>query len=167
MPRRHGQPTPHASAAPSRYRHAVSSLPSETFGEIVRRHRLEAEFSQEDLASAVGVSRFTVGDWETNKTREPDRRTVAKVAEVLGIELVRLYQALGWLPADGAAPRRTLDPLPREFRDLARVWAALEGDDDGRDGLRLRVAHAVEWATLRVAVGSRSLTNVTEPDSNV
>ena len=52
-------------------------------GDNIRRLRKEAHMTQEELASAVGVARSTVTQWERNWS-QPRMGKVAKIAEALG-----------------------------------------------------------------------------------
>lgn len=55
------------------------------FGEILRRHRLSAGLTQEELAEASGLSVRAVADMERGRTARPYRRSVALLAEALGL----------------------------------------------------------------------------------
>ncbi len=55
------------------------------FGEILRRHRLSAGLSQEDLAARAGVSIETIGALERGVRRAPYRATVALLSEGLSL----------------------------------------------------------------------------------
>lgn len=55
-------------------------------GDNIRRLRKEAHMTQEELASAVGVARSTVTQWERNWS-QPRMGKVAKIAEALGTSI--------------------------------------------------------------------------------
>ena len=55
-------------------------------GNNIRRLRKEAHMTQEELASALGVARSTVTQWERNWS-QPRMGKVAKIAEVLGTSI--------------------------------------------------------------------------------
>ena len=53
------------------------------FGELLRRHRHAAALTIEDLSAASGVSVRAIGDMERGRSRGPQRRTVAALADAL------------------------------------------------------------------------------------
>lgn len=55
------------------------------FGELLRRHRHEAGYSQEELAGRAGVSVGAVGSLEQGLRRAPHRDTVGALADALGM----------------------------------------------------------------------------------
>lgn len=67
-----------------------------SIGERIKARRLELDFSQTALASAVGVTRNAVSNWELGKN-EPSSAMVRLVADKLGV-------TVEWL-AYGSAPR--------------------------------------------------------------
>lgn len=64
-------------------------------GRNVRRRRLAAELSQEELAARVGVAQYYVSQLENGK-RNPTIETVQLISEALGVPLGKLFS----LPAD-------------------------------------------------------------------
>ena len=56
-----------------------------SFGETVRRFRIEKELSQQQLADHLHVSRSSVANWEVSR-RIPDATMVAMIAEALGVD---------------------------------------------------------------------------------
>lgn len=63
-------------------------------GDTIKQLRKERDFSQEDLAEAVGVSNGAVGQWETGRT-SPKRATAMKLDRVLGAD-GRVLAAYGY-----------------------------------------------------------------------
>jgi predicted ATPase/DNA-binding CsgD family transcriptional regulator len=59
--------------------------PAATFGVLLRRHRLLVGLSQEDLAERARVSLNAVGSLERGINRKPHPRTVALLADALGL----------------------------------------------------------------------------------
>jgi predicted ATPase/DNA-binding XRE family transcriptional regulator len=62
----------------------VQATPSE-FGELLRRFRVAAELSQEELAQRAGLSVRGISDLERGARRAPHPHTVAALAEALGL----------------------------------------------------------------------------------
>jgi tetratricopeptide (TPR) repeat protein/transcriptional regulator with XRE-family HTH domain len=56
------------------------------FGEMLRRRRLAAGLTQEDLASQAEMSVRAIGDLECGRTTRPFRRSVRQLAAALGLE---------------------------------------------------------------------------------
>ncbi len=57
-----------------------------TFGTLLRRHRLAAGLSQEELAERAGVSRRSIGDLERGVARKPHRDTITLLVAALGVQ---------------------------------------------------------------------------------
>lgn len=60
-------------------------------GEKIKRARLNAKFTQEQVAETLGVSRQTISNWETEKTY-PDIISVVKMSELYVISLDHLLK---------------------------------------------------------------------------
>src|SRR4051812_9098551 len=92
------------------------------FGELLRRHRHAVRLTIEDLAASSGVSVRAIGDMERGRSRGPQRRTVAALAEALGLTpgdagaLETAAQA--GRPRTGPAPSGGGCELPRGVGDF-------------------------------------------------
>jgi predicted ATPase/DNA-binding XRE family transcriptional regulator len=80
------------------------------FGELLRKHRLEARLSQEQLASLAAVSVKAVSSLERGERRRPYQSTVTALAAALGLaaEQIEKFKA--------SAGRRTALPPPGTVR---------------------------------------------------
>jgi predicted ATPase/class 3 adenylate cyclase len=56
------------------------------FGNLLRRHRLAAGLTQEELAERAGLSRRGIADLERGERQPPRKDTVALLAEALGLD---------------------------------------------------------------------------------
>ena len=56
------------------------------FGDLLRRQRASAGLTQEDLAESTGLSTQAISLLERGERRRPQRYTVRKLAEALGLE---------------------------------------------------------------------------------
>jgi transcriptional regulator with XRE-family HTH domain len=104
---------------------------------MVRRLRLDADLTLEQLSEMSGISDRALSDIERGTARGPQHRTVVAVAAALGLSDVD-RAAMVWAAQDGRrrAVRSSLNPLPlprstddfvgREA-ELARITAALTG----------------------------------------
>jgi transcriptional regulator with XRE-family HTH domain len=72
--------------------------PSQGFGELLRRYRVSAAMTQEELAQLAGLSVRTIGNIERGRTCRPQRKPVEALGAALGLSETELV----------------------EFRDLAR-----------------------------------------------
>ncbi|MGH6710920.1 MAG: helix-turn-helix domain-containing protein [Bradyrhizobium sp.] len=62
----------------------------EIFGTNMRRYRLVAELSQEELAARMGVEQYYISGLEAGR-RNPTIETVARVAEALQVKVAQLF----------------------------------------------------------------------------
>jgi predicted ATPase/DNA-binding XRE family transcriptional regulator len=87
------------------------------FGELLRRHRLAAQLTQETLAERSGLSTQAIGALERGARRAPYRSTVHVLAEALGLppqarrELMAAARSQRG-PRDTAAPGESTHHLP-------------------------------------------------------
>jgi tetratricopeptide (TPR) repeat protein/transcriptional regulator with XRE-family HTH domain len=65
--------------------HAAGSSPPIPFGALLRRHRIAAGLTQEELAERAGISVRRVGDFERGVRQMPRRDTVALLATALNL----------------------------------------------------------------------------------
>ncbi|AKU17665.1 XRE family transcriptional regulator [Luteipulveratus mongoliensis] len=95
-----------------------------SFGERLRSHRLDAAFTQEDLAHRAGLSAQAIGALERGDRRYPYRDTVARIAKALSLsdehrdELFRMARRRGQpAPSQGAPSQRVSDAwhTPRQL----------------------------------------------------
>jgi transcriptional regulator with XRE-family HTH domain len=100
-------------------------------GEVLRRHRLAAGLSQEELAERAGLSERGVSDLERGLRRAPYPATLRRLAEALGLPeperaaLLAAGRRGGGVPPGGPPPRpvpagpsvadRPAYPLPRHI----------------------------------------------------
>ncbi|MFC9336972.1 ATP-binding protein [Streptomyces sp. NPDC057020] len=115
------------------------------FGVLLRRLRVEASLTLEGLAEASGVSVRGIGDLERGRVATPQRRTVAALADGLGLGRTEREHLLATARA-GRNPR----PHPKGLRAFPR------GIDDfvGREAelARLAALAAREGAGIPVVV---------------
>ncbi|GLY77526.1 ATP-binding protein [Actinoallomurus iriomotensis] len=102
------------------------------FGELLRGYRHAAELTIEDLASASGVSVRAIGDMERGRSRGPQRRTVAALADALGL---------------GPVERRALEDAARAGRPRAPASSA--GGCEPPRGVGDFTGRAAELARLK------------------
>jgi predicted ATPase/DNA-binding XRE family transcriptional regulator len=86
------------------------------FGDVLRRQRDSAGLTQEDLAEKTGLTPQAISLLERGERRRPQRYTVRKLAEVLGLEGRELaeFESAARPSARGgtAEPRSVLPPTP-------------------------------------------------------
>ena len=88
-------------------------------GELLRRHRIAAALSQEELAERAGLSARAISDLERGVHQVPRLETVRLLADALGLDAADRAELLAAAPArDRRYPAgcqrhdRPLDPLP-------------------------------------------------------
>jgi predicted ATPase/transcriptional regulator with XRE-family HTH domain len=86
-----------------------------TFGDVLRRHRLAAGLSQEELAERAGLSRRGISDLERGARTHPHRQTVTVLAEALGLAG---QQGRAFLAAARAGASTTRGAAPISFAPL-------------------------------------------------
>jgi transcriptional regulator with XRE-family HTH domain len=115
------------------------------FVEMIKRRRKALKLSQEALAEAAGVSRFSVMRWESGET-DPEPRQVNPLAKVLQVDPLDVFRALAWLPVD--AHSEPLPHLPQELERLAALYAQASPKD--AEELMQRLAWVIEWFESRL-----------------
>ncbi|HYI26134.1 MAG TPA: helix-turn-helix transcriptional regulator, partial [Thermomicrobiales bacterium] len=63
----------------------MDAVPAAGFGQLLRRHRLEAGLSQDDLAERAGLSTRGVSDLERGRRTSPRAETVRMLADALNL----------------------------------------------------------------------------------
>ena len=58
-------------------------------GKNIRKCRVNADLSQDELAARLFVSRQTISNYETGRSR-PDIETLAKLADILDVDIYEL-----------------------------------------------------------------------------
>jgi transcriptional regulator with XRE-family HTH domain len=62
----------------------ISRHPEGTFGEKIRKFRLEKGLRQKDLAIMLGVNELTIVNWELDR-RKPAKRHAERLRELAGV----------------------------------------------------------------------------------
>ena len=68
-----------------------SNIPGMTTGQIIRELRLGAGLTQEELAIAVGNTRFLVSNWETDK-QTPSVPKLLALGSILNVPIDRFFE---------------------------------------------------------------------------
>ena len=82
-----------------------------TLGENLARLRAQRNWSQDDLAGALDVSRQSVSKWETNAS-VPELEKLLKLSELFGVTLDALVRGGDAPPAGERAPSAPTAPAP-------------------------------------------------------
>lgn len=61
------------------------------FGHMIRQHRLKKGFTQADVAKMLGVSKSTVGKWETGVVHNFKLDTMYRLAQLIDLEPLSLF----------------------------------------------------------------------------
>ena len=81
---------------------------TETFGQRLKRLRLQRKWTQVQLARNAGLKKAVISLWE-NDERLPAKRNLHRVAEALGVSAEELLAGAGGRGAGATA--RTLEPV--------------------------------------------------------
>ena len=95
-----------------------------TFGEVIRRRRVELGLQAQEVARRVEITRAYYSTLETGRAGPPAPDKLARLAEVLALPLDELEAAARRLPGDVA---EALWAQPRALFELIR---AVEGLDE-------------------------------------
>ncbi len=93
----------------------MATLSSQSFGDLLRRHRLAAGLTQEELAGRAGLSVRGLSDLERGARRAPHRETVHLLCEALQLseaERARLETAARHRGISAARAQGRSLPLP-------------------------------------------------------
>jgi branched-chain amino acid transport system substrate-binding protein len=100
----------------------MSISPRFSFGEVLRRNRLAAGLSQEDLAERAHLSREAISALERGNRRAPRKETINLLAEALALT---------------EAERATFDAAARQHRVANKQASALPTPADAPDDLQI------------------------------
>ena len=107
--------------------------PGRGFGGLLRRHRLAAGLSQEELGERSGLSARAVADMERGRTARPYRRSVRAIADALALpeaERILFERASRLVAAGPSAPDRPV--TEGQDRTVPRQLPAAVGCFTGR-----------------------------------
>jgi transcriptional regulator with XRE-family HTH domain len=68
----------------------MARIRQRSFGQVIRERRRQLDLTQADTARGIKTSTPYVGHLETNK-RHPSNKTIARLAEVLGLDRRELF----------------------------------------------------------------------------
>lgn len=91
---------------------ALKSSRTLSFGAVLQKYRNLNNLSQPELADIMGVSRNTITNWETNKSR-PEIEAIRQLCIFLGIPINEL---LGL--SDDLVPSSSENTLLKQYRQL-------------------------------------------------
>jgi transcriptional regulator with XRE-family HTH domain len=91
-----------------------------TLGQVLRKQRKDIGLSQRELALRLGIKAGLVAQLETDCRQRPSFQLLSRVAGVLGLDKVRLFQ-LAETEANSSAGASRAGSHPR---DNAQVWGA-------------------------------------------
>jgi transcriptional regulator with XRE-family HTH domain len=102
-------------------------LPAASFGELLRRRRIEASLTQEKLAELCRLSPKTVAALEQGRQRGPRLSTVKEIADALGLNQAARTELAIAAPAGGAPVRPPFRTgggnAPEPGPNLGAAWA--------------------------------------------
>ena len=91
-------------------------------GDKIRKYRIDAGQTQQQLAERIGVATITIRQYELGK-REPNLETLQKIAEALGVEPWQLMGYDGSIRVDTG--KHSDKPLSEQIEDLHKAMQRL------------------------------------------
>jgi tetratricopeptide (TPR) repeat protein/transcriptional regulator with XRE-family HTH domain len=104
------------------------------FGTLLRRHRVAAGLTQEELAERAGISRRSIGDMERGVVHTPRKDTVALLAAALSltppdrVAFAEAARRLGAAPPIAALAGTSAPPFVGRAQELALLERHLAGE---------------------------------------
>jgi tetratricopeptide (TPR) repeat protein/transcriptional regulator with XRE-family HTH domain len=121
-------------------------------GSVVRRLRLRAGLTQEELAERSGVSVRTIRGIETGSRRNPQLVSLVQLADALELSADERHDLLGALGA--AAPSVTARPVPRQLPSAPRWFAGRASELDALQRAEDAAAGDSQAAMVTVIAGA-------------
>ena len=145
-----------------------------TLGENIARLRTQKDWSQGDLADALGISRQSISKWETD-TSIPELEKLIKLSELFGVTLDQLVhggvtpiECVGGVcsPVRGITTRTsTGGAADTTWRELTTILIVDEVIPTIRNALRARFARSKNTAQSRGAIRSQVVLELEEMKS--
>ncbi len=113
-----------------------------TFGPVIRERRRQLDLTQQEVAQRVKTSTPYIGHLESGK-RHPSDKVLARLAEVLGLDLRELFFLANPRALEFLRPKETLTKQSawEEFRKDARLLLHPEYDTPRTRPLTAAFAH--------------------------
>lgn len=119
------------------------SINAPTLGQFIADLMSRTKHTNRSLAAAAGVSESAVRNLLRfgidNKAKDPDARTLTKIAHALGVDAIRLFRLAGYIPPESAAQSvradylaETFDELPPEKQDAVLSVLEAMANREGR-----------------------------------
>ncbi len=118
-----------AAGRPDWRRNLATKLPTDHFGDQLRRRRLEAGLSQEALAERSGLSARGISDLERGVNRSPQRETLLRLADALALPAADRAVFLAVAPRRAPSSRAGQSAEPNAPAALPTPLTVLRGRD--------------------------------------
>ena len=105
----------------------IRDVPPDSFGAQLRRLRMDAGLSQEELGAAIGTDQTRISAWENNKFR-PQEDNIMDLAHALGVRPGVLMESAAWggaLPVGTERRERLKAAHERDWRLFDQVLDTL------------------------------------------
>ena len=132
---------------------------NKSFGEVLRRLRVEKGFTQQQLADQMNIDRTNITNWETGR-RMPDVANVSRLAEALGVDASMLIDTVE--ASDEILNVLLVDDMPIILEGGVRTLqetipnANVVGYRDPEDVIRFVKENPVALIFLDIELGSLS-----------
>lgn len=139
--------------------HEMRFDPVDSFGNLLARYRRSADLTQEELASASGISARSISDMERGRVRVPQQRTVQALASALTLDKRAQWEFLRVARAGrsrAGAPDQQVEPPTR----VDRPPCHLPPDVADFTGRRHEVERILRLVDVRSRADRRAATQV-------
>lgn len=143
-PRRAVRQRPEPTAPPTKLSHVRDRTLGEKWAAYLAAARERTGLTKAELAKAARVARATVFRWEAGESRPEQAEIVARVAEVLGVDLDEALGAAGLRPDPAVPdrPRRQELPLDKDALYLMRRLADPDVSPEEKQFIRATLQRA-------------------------
>ena len=90
-----------------------------TFGEYLKKIRVENKISQRDLAAQIGVDFTYLSKIENNKMAPPSEETIKKIAQALNENVDNLILLANKIPSDYKEVLKASEQIPLMLRKIS------------------------------------------------
>jgi transcriptional regulator with XRE-family HTH domain len=139
---------------------------SQSFGTLLRRRRLEAGLTQEELAGRTGLSVRAISDMERGITSRPQSRSISTLADALGLDEGESAElARSSRPHDEGPSPQPRRQVPRQLPHTLTSFVGREAELNTLTGLLDRLGHR-PGAVVISAIGGTAGVGNPKPRAN-
>lgn len=93
---------------------------------LIKEIREEKGMTQQELADKIGISRSYIADIENNKKKNASFETILKIAEVLNVEIRKIYVAVSDIEMLRKEMHRRIDEFGINSEEVLKVSTLID-----------------------------------------